>query len=371
MTPQTATPPQSEAADTGQSTGIVDCDVHNGLPSRDALKPYLAKRWQADYDSPWTLGSFAGAVSGARYGSVVRRDANPEAGPAGSDLGLLREQLLDTYGITKAILHPVLDTVLQPQHGEFAAACAKGMNEWMATEWLARDDRLYGSITVPIEDAERAAEEIARTAVNRRFVKVTITIMTREGLGHQKYWPLYEAAVAHQLPVTAHVGGFSGTHGATGWPTYFVESHTQYPQIYQAQVVSLVAGGVFDRFPQLQIVLEEGGISWLLPLMWRLDRNWTELRKHVPHMERRPSEVIREHFYLTTQPLDDPERPGYLARLLDELAMDDRILFASDYPHWDFDDVNRVLPATVIGTGRRERILAANADALFRFGGGQ
>jgi hypothetical protein len=367
MAAHTEVPVDGTAEGAGSPVAIVDCDVHNGMRAREVLKEYLDARWHPEYDSPWTLGSFAGAVSGARYGAVVRRDANPEAAPAGSSLELLREQLLDPYNITHAILHPVLDTVLQPQHGDFAAACAQATNDWMANEWLARDERLYGAISVPIEDAERAAAEIARSATNARFVKVTLTIMTREGLGHEKYWPTFEAAVAHGLPVTAHVGGFSGTHGAAGWPTYFVESHTQYPQVFQAQVVSLVASGVFDRFPSLRIVLEEGGLAWLPPLMWRLDRSWSELRKHMPRRDRRPSEIVREHFYMTTQPLDDPERPEYLARVLDEMDMDDRILFASDYPHWDFDDPNRVLPATVIGAERRRRILGANAQALFGF----
>jgi uncharacterized protein len=354
-------------AGAGSATAIVDCDVHNGLPAREALKDYLDSRWHAEYDSPWTLGSFAGAVSGARYGMVVRRDSLPESGPAGSDLAFMREQLLDPYNVAQAILHPVLDTVLQPQHGEFGAACAEAMNNWMADAWLAQDPRLFGAVSVTIEDAERAAAEIHRIAANPRFVKVTMTILTREGLGHDKYWPIYEAAVAHGLPVTAHVGGFSGTHGSTGWPQFFVESHTEYAQAFQAQVVSLVASGVFDRFPALRIVLEEGGLAWLPPLMWRLDRSWAELRQHMPHRDRKPSEIVREHFYVTTQPLDDPERPEWLARVLDEMDMDDRILFASDYPHWDFDDPNRVLPATVVGAERRQRILADNAQALFRF----
>jgi len=132
-------------------------------------------------------------------------------------------------------------------------------------------------------------------------------------------------------------------------------------------MVSLVGSGVFERFPDLQIVMEEGGISWVPPLMWRLDRSWESMRSDGAALTTRPSDTVRGHFWLTTQPLDEPEKDVYLAQMFAHLDMDDRVLFASDYPHWDFDDLNRVLPAAVIGRERRERILSTNAEKAFRF----
>jgi predicted TIM-barrel fold metal-dependent hydrolase len=192
-------------------------------------------------------------------------------------------------------------------------------------------------------------------------------MVTREPLGHPKYWPIYEAAVAHGLPIAAHVGGFSGTHLATGWPAYFVEQHSGYTQPYHAQIVSLVYSGVFDRFPDLQFCFEEGGMAWVPPVMWRLDRAWESMRTEEPRLQRRPSEIIREHVAFTTQPMDEPEKPEFLLQLLEQLDMDDRIMFSTDYPHWDFDDPRRVLPASLIGRERREKIMSANAERYFPF----
>jgi len=347
-------------------TGLIDCDVHNALRDRNDLKRYLPSRWHVYYDHGSHIGGHAGQVVGARpQRDIYRQDALPQTGTPGGDLELMREQLLDFFDVRQAILSP-LEVLGWPSYGEESGAFIRALNDWMIDEWLERDPRLYGAISIPVEDGARAAKEIARAAENPRFVTILMTMVTREGFGHPKYWPIYEVASDLGLPVAAHVGGFSGTHMATGWPSYFVEQHAGYTQPYQAQIVSIAYSGVFDRFPNLQIVVEEGGIGWMPSLMWRLDRVWESMREHAPHLDRPPSEVLREHIWFTTQPFDEPERAEYITQLLDQLDMNDRIMFASDYPHWDYDDPRRVLPKA-LGPELRQKILHGNATGLFRF----
>ncbi len=364
----TTIPARESRSQRRERPGLVDCDVHNATRSRSDLKKYLPTRWHVDFAHGPHIAGHGGQVIGARpQRDIYRRDSMPREGTPGSDFDLMREQLLDRHNVVKAVLHPVIEVLGAPSYGEFGRAVAAAINDWMIDEWLGRDDRLYGAISVPVEDGTRAAIEIGRAAAHPRFVKVMLPMVTREGMGHPKYWPIYEAAAGLGLPIAAHVGGFSGTHLAVGWPTYFVEQHAGYTQPYQAQVVSLVYSGVFDQFPNLLFVLEEGGLSWMAPLMWRLDHSWENMREHVPHLQNRPSDVIRRHFAFTTQPLDDPEKPRYLAQVLEQLGMNDHILFASDYPHWDFDDPERVLPSSVISDELREQIFRGNAERLLPF----
>jgi predicted TIM-barrel fold metal-dependent hydrolase len=347
---------------------VIDCDVHNALRAKDVLKSYLPARWHTYYDQGVANGgATVGLVVGAKYtpGGSFSLEASPTVGPPGCDVDLMREQLLEGQGVQKAILHPIGDVVGIPTYGEAALAMAAAVNDWMVAEWFDADSRFYGAITVPVEDGARAAKEIQRTSSNPRFVKVLLPSPTQEALGHPRYWPIYEAAVEHDLPVALHPGGVAGAPGASA---YFIEFHAAtYPQGYATQITSLVYSGVFDRFPSLQIVLEEGGLSWMPPLMWRLDRSWRSMRDHVPHLEQKPSEVIREHVWFTTQPFDSPEKPAFLPQLLECLNMTDRIMFSSDYPHWDFDDPKRVLPASIVGSRVRDQILSRNALRLFRF----
>ena len=63
----------------------------------------------------------------------------------------------------------------------------------------------------------------------------------------------------------------------------------------------------------------------------------------MPHLKRKPSEYIREHVWWTTQPMEEPERREHLFEMIEWIGWD-KLMFATDYPHWDFDDPSRVLP---------------------------
>jgi predicted TIM-barrel fold metal-dependent hydrolase len=139
------------------------------------------------------------------------------------------------------------------------------------------------------------------------------------------------------------------------------------PQTMQAQVVSFVFEGVFARFPNLKVVLIEGGMAWLPALLWRMDRAWERLRAEVPHVTRPPSEYVREHVWLTTQPMEEPPHRRHFRQFLDQLGMDDRLMFATDYPHWDFDAPDHALPPGLPADLER-RIMAENARALYGLG---
>jgi uncharacterized protein len=132
-----------------------------------------------------------------------------------------------------------------------------------------------------------------------------------------------------------------------------------------SQVASFVFEGVFDRFPALKIVFVEGGFAWLRPLVLRMEDAFDRHHDDVRHLSRRPAEYVRDHIWLTTQPIEEPSEPAHLEDLLEDVGVD-RLLFASDYPHWDFDRPDRAVPSR-IGNESRRKIMGDNARALYRF----
>jgi hypothetical protein len=129
-------------------------------------------------------------------------------------------------------------------------------------------------------------------------------------------------------------------------------------------LTSMVVEGIFERFPTLKIVLIEAGFAWLPSLAWRLDRLWQRLRVETPHLKRLPSEYIRDHVWLTTQPMEEPQPREHVLDAIDWIGWD-RLLFATDYPHWDYDDPTQVLPFR-ISDSKRQQFFIDNARALYR-----
>ncbi len=187
---------------------------------------------------------------------------------------------------------------------------------------------------------------------------------TAEPLGQRKYWPIFAAAERAKLPIAVHAfgyGGFPVTGG--GWPSYYIEEMVGHAQCCQALLSSLVLEGVFERFPGTRVLLIEAGIAWLPSLMWRLDKHWQRLRSETPHLKRQPSEYIREHVWLTTQPMEEPERRKHFHDMVEWIGID-RLLFATDYPHWDFDDPLWSIPVR-LDESAKEALFRGNARTFY------
>ncbi len=102
-------------------------------------------------------------------------------------------------------------------------------------------------------------------------------------------------------------------------------------------MTSLICEGAFAKFPGLKVVLLELGVTWLPSFLWRLSKFWRGVRAEVPWVDRSPADIVRDHVRLTIAPFDAPDDPDMIERMVDQLRSDDILLYASDFPHWQFD----------------------------------
>lgn len=346
---------------------IIDCDVHQRLSSAKDLLPYLPAAYRHDVET-WGLRMPSnGYVNGGDRG--YRADAWPDGGRmVGSDLDLMREQLLDRYPIEYAIL---LGQELRPvstlPDADYAAAIATAANDLVVERWLDPEPRLRAACLVATQDPHAAAAEIRRAAQHPGFVQVLVSNGARLPYGKRYYDPIFEACVERDLPLCLHTGSEdSGIASGTlvGPPSYYIESRQLRATGYMAHLASMVFEGLFERFPTLKVVFVEGGFVWLPTFLWRLDSDWRGLRDEVPWVKRPPSEYVLEHCRFTSQPIETADNPAQL-RTVFEWAHAERVLmFASDYPHWDFDSPEQSLPP--VSAEMRERIFSETARELYR-----
>lgn len=337
--------------ETSVSAIRIDCDIHPAVGgTRTTLLPYLDDHWKEQVVSR--------AIDGLDLTSYPpnmplagRADWRPKDGKPGSDFGLTRRHALDELGASHAICNVLYgaQAVYDPY---MAAAFCKAINDWIAAEWLGQDKRLSASIVVPMQAPDLAVEEIERRAGDDRFVSVLLLSQGESLLGRRHYWPIYQAAERHKLPIAMHAGSqYRQAPSSIGWPSYRYEYYIAEAQAFQAQVLSFIYEGVFLKFPELKLVLMESGISWLPAFMWRANKTWRGVRVEVPWVEREPAAIMRDHVRVTTQPFDAPPDAESVANIIDQIGSDRMFLFASDYPHWQFDGDDPIpphLPASLV-----------------------
>jgi predicted TIM-barrel fold metal-dependent hydrolase len=338
--------------------GAIDCDVHVAPASIDALTPHMDDYWR-DY-----LAN-AGLVLSPNLGGSY-----PPSAPAPpADLDALRAQVLDPWGLRHAVL-TCLTAFDASRNAYYEAALCSAINDWLRAEWLERDERLRAYMAIPTLDPEAAVTEIERVGSHDGFVGVLVPVRTETRWGNRRFHELHEAIAAKELVLALHAWGrVGGAPTLTGFThTYFEDYLSNSQMVVQAQVLSLVTEGVFERVPALRVVLLECGFSWLPPLLWRFDKDWKAVWREVPWVKDKPSQYVRRHFRAATAPAQLPADPAQAAQLAEMLGAGEMLVFASDFPH-EHGEGNLDVLLDALDDAGREAVLRGNAAALYGLAG--
>lgn len=344
---------------------IIDCDVHNEMASHMELVPYLQEPWKKmvaefGFRIPFMYSSPIG---------VLRKDAVPPGGGTpGSDWKYVLKHLVEPLNMEHVLLTG--DTFIHVSNlpdADYASALASAYNDYLIDQWLGKSPVFKGAMVIAMQDPQRAAYEIDRIGPHPDIKAVVICGASRIPYGQCFYHPIYEAAERNGLVMMIHPGsegsGISNPPTGAGYLSTYLQWHTSLSSVYMAQLISIVCEGVFEKFPGLKFIFCEGGVSWLPHLMWRLDKNYKGLRWTAPWLKKMPSQYIREHCLLTTQPIEEPADFKHLQQIFEMIDGENILLFSSDYPHWDFDDPTMILKR--LPEEARRKIFYENAKKLF------
>jgi uncharacterized protein len=332
---------------------VIDCERHVLVASLGDLADHLDRSWR----HRMLAGEFALPPAGPHPGVQIeagRMEAErPEDVAAGLDPAVEHVLLVPPQAlVTSGWLNHTMAAV-------FSAA----VNDHMLERWPQADPRFRVAIAVGSHDGELAAKEIRRVGGHPAVAAVCMSLVA-VNMGQRHYHAIYEAATELGLPVMVHPGGFEGSVvgpavlGGVG-PRTPEETFTLLPQVAMANVASLVYDGVFERFPQLQVVFAGFGFSWAVPLLWRTDAEWRGLRVEVPWLTRSPSEVVADHVRFVIDGASELN-PG--AWRLAEMLPPGALLYGSDAPY-----VTAPVGETLRGAPEELRtpIASGNAHATF------
>ena len=347
----------------------IDVDLHHQISNWSAVAPFVAEglRWRVKAGGP-PLARHGFKKVGVGFGDVpLPPEQNGKAVHPASDPHWVKEHYLDRQGVDLAILTgSLLSLGVQPS-ADLAAALARGINDWTLETWVRPFSCFKGSILVAQQNPALAVAEIDRLGEDPGMVQVLLCSASETPLGRAVYHPIYEACVRHHLPLALHIGGEGAGNSSpatpVGHPSTYFEWYGSLPQSYMAHIMSMVTEGVFVRFPTLKVVLYEGGVTWLPHIMWRFDKNWKAQRSEAPWLRQPPSSYILEHFYSTSYPLEAVPSAQQFHQILEMVEAERTLLFASNYPNWEFGDPFEMIRD--VPEAMRRRVLVENARDVY------
>lgn len=298
----------------------------------------------------WLVGSGAYRLEGA---------SNPHA----------RIEDMDTDGpIDIAVLFPSLMAVAPALwDSKFQAALCRAYNNWVADFCAAYPDRLKAVIVPPMNDVHAAIAEIQRCR-NKSSAFVGIVIPSNihgKNLQQPDLYPFWQEAQELDLAVCTHISTGSNVSAAGGdrFNIFFQTHCVTFPFEAMINVLDFVTGGILELFPRLRVAFMESGVGWVPYWMERLDEHYERRAKEVPLCKKRPSEYMKSDQCFFSSDPDEKTIPVAV-----EFLGEDRILYASDYPHWDarFPESVNELRKQKLSESAKAKILGENARRLFK-----
>lgn len=343
---------------------IVDCDVHPGI-HLDKIVEYVDAGHRPDIKRLSQQTATRGA-SADLYDRDL--DTDPTAIDTPDDI---RTYVCDELHVDYPILTP-LNSLLEVRNPrkDLSAPMMRAQNDWLLDYYIDQDDRFYLCAQLSTREPDEAAAEIDRIGNEKRVVGVLFyNTSAAPLLGDPVYDEVYRAAEDNGLQIAFH-GGTSQLQ--FGFPrlsehlsTWFEAGICAHLLAQQATLISLMKHGTFEKFPNLNFIFLESGISWALFMMFRLNGVYWKRKREAPLLEQSPEEYIRQRCYFGTQPLEEPIDSTHLKQAL-EIVGTDRILFTSDYPHWDADHTDILRSYSLnFDNETKNKIMGGTARELF------
>ena len=271
-----------------------------------------------------------------------------------------RLEAMDQAGIDISVLSVAGAGVQNERSAVTAVPHARETNDFLAAQ-IRKHPRYRGFAHLPLQDPKAAADELARTVREHGFLGALINGPT---LGHyldeDRFLDFWERVAELNVPVYLH----------PGIPFQLPQSFQDHPELNgpiwgwtvdtATHALRLVFSGLFDRFPNLTVIL--GHMGEALPfLLWRIDARYGELN-NFRGLRKTPSRYIQENFVVTTSGVFSAEPLLCTIAALGE----DNVLFSVDYPFESSQTAAQFMDAVAVSEAVRQKIGYRNAQRVLR-----
>jgi hypothetical protein len=278
------------------------------------------------------------------------------------DLALI-DRAMGSMGIDIQVVfpQPMLEIGLHPSP-EIATELIFACNRWFCDWILQHGPKVGALLALPFNDPAACVRTVEEFAGKPGVIGFLVTSQRHEGVHSAAYMPLYRMLEERGLPIGFHAGpDFAVARSMNR----FLSVHAlSFATCNMVHMTNWVINGLPERFPRLKVIWIESGLAWISFLMQRLDHEFLMRQSDAPLLKRLPSEYMREMFY-TSQPIE-VTNTRLLEATFDAINAETQLLWASDWPHWDFDTPGRIAALPFMTEPMLRNILGENARRLFK-----
>ena len=277
----------------------------------------------------------------------------------------LGQRWMDAMSVDYSCLFPtlLLAVGLHPSV-EMEIELCHSYNRWLTEKALPEGEgRLYSMLCMPFSEPDEALRHVEMFGDRKHVTGFLITSVRHLPVHHNSYMKVYRALEERGLalafhsainmgePVFKSLNRFASVH-ALGFPFYNILHMTNW-----------VTNGLGERFPKLPVIWIEGGLAWVPFLMQRLDHEYMLRPSEAPLLKKKPSDYMRDMYY-SSQPMEIQDHAA-MEQTFRMMDAENHLLYASDYPHWDFDLPSTIYDLPFLSETAKRNILGSNAIRLF------
>jgi len=354
---------------------IVDADAHqNENESWSDIVPFIEDpvvRHFAEYSRHMSAMLFPSGGNAANQSGSGRLERYPgrslEKVPSDipRDVSLVRREM-DSIGVDYQVVFPtsLLGLGMHPDTN-MEVQLAWAYTRWMTEVVMPHEPRVKTMVYLPFNEPEACMRFIETFGDRPGVVGFMVAGARYRPIHHNVYAPIYRAIEERGKPLGFHANYYAKERVLEGM-NRFLSVHALGFVLYNlVHLTNVIINGIPERFPKLRMIWIESGLAWVPFLMQRLDNEYMMRTAEAPLLKRPPSEYMRESCYYTTQPMESGDLQA-LETTFRMINADSQLLFASDYPHWDFNLPSTIYDLPFLGEAQKRRILGENARALFR-----
>ena len=278
---------------------------------------------------------------------------------------------MDADGVDVSILYPTVGLQLYctVPDSELLSALFRAYNDWLAEFCQPFPNRLKGIAMVNVDDVQDGVSELERTAkLGLAGAMITIYPPEERQYDSPEYEPLWAAAQDLRMPLSLHI-----TTNRPGPGQQFMELDSAKPAFFtnvdywvRMSLGYIIFGGVFERYPALQVGSVEQELSWVPHFLDRMDYTYTQ-RAFGSGDYRFKGDLLPSDFFHTNVFLGFQE--DGLGIAWRHLIGVDSLLWGSDYPHPEstFPRSREIIEEILVDCTEEEKakIVGANAARIY------